>query len=204
MTKSRGPVVDGSRNQAVAPGSSVRRLCNVDVELAAGWNASRVVEEDFSSFCEHHYGRVASAVLLYCADQDLADECAQEAFARAYRDWRKVRKMRAPAAWVYRVAINVANSSFRRRAVERRQLSPGFASAEAADEAVVTADTIQRALSGIPRRRRAALIMRHYSDMSIPEIADALGCSEDGAKKLIHRAKTALRAELARSGWEVR
>jgi RNA polymerase sigma factor (sigma-70 family) len=170
----------------------------MDAERAVTWEISGAADEDFSSFCRHHYGRVASAVLLYVSDEELARECTQEAFARAYRDWRKVRGMDAPAAWVHRVAINVANSTFRRRKVERsrRHLLP--ASGASADEGVVAASAIRAALSRIPRRRRAALIMRHYSDMSIAEIADALGCSEHGAKKLIQRAKAALRAEIER------
>jgi RNA polymerase sigma factor (sigma-70 family) len=179
----------------VTPNPVPKRLLSMDGELVVTW--STAAHEDFTSFCDRHYGRVASALLLYVGDEDLARDCTQEAFARACRDWGKVRDLESPEAWIQRVAINVANSIFRRWKIERRHRDVLSISAAPADEGIIAAITIRAALSRLPRRRRAALIMRHYSSMSIGEIADVLDCSPDGAKKLIQRAKATLKAELS-------
>jgi DNA-directed RNA polymerase specialized sigma24 family protein len=57
---------------------------------------------------------------LYTSDRDLAAELAQEALARACRHWRRVQHMDAPGAWLYRVALNLANSAGARRRADRR------------------------------------------------------------------------------------
>ena len=51
-----------------------------------------------------------------------AEDIAQEAFLRAYRDWDRVGSYEHQAAWVRRVAANLATSGLRRRVVEARAL----------------------------------------------------------------------------------
>ncbi|MDQ4125469.1 MAG: hypothetical protein M3134_07710, partial [Actinomycetota bacterium] len=72
------------------------------------------------SFCRREHGRIVGLLSLYCGDAAVAEELAQDALARVCRDWRKVRRMDYPEAWASRVAINLANSHFRRRAAEKR------------------------------------------------------------------------------------
>ncbi|MGI8699694.1 MAG: sigma factor [Nocardioidaceae bacterium] len=54
---------------------------------------------------------------LYCGDPEVARDLAQEALTRAWVHWRKVRRMDRPDLWVRRVALNLANSHFRRISV---------------------------------------------------------------------------------------
>jgi RNA polymerase sigma-70 factor, ECF subfamily len=68
-----------------------------------------------AEFCQTEYGRLVGTLTLYTSDPDLAAELAQEALARACRHWRRVRDMDEPGAWLYRVALNLANSTFARR-----------------------------------------------------------------------------------------
>ena len=71
-------------------------------------------------FCTAEYPRLLGTLTLYCNDRGVAEELAQEALARACVSWPKVRGMDAPGAWIHRVAMNLANSHFRRRGAERR------------------------------------------------------------------------------------
>lgn len=82
-------------------------------------------ESEFVAFCVEEHPRLVGALSLYCGDRALAEELAQDALTRACRDWRKVRNFAAPGAWTHRVAMNLANSYFRRRAAETRRTA-GF------------------------------------------------------------------------------
>src|SRR5918992_733978 len=95
---------------------------------------------DLTAFCRREHPRLVGALSLYCGDLFLAEELAQEALARVCRDWSRVRRMDHPAAWAQRVAINLANSQFRRRAAERRarqRLEAGAMQHEDAPDAAV-------------------------------------------------------------------
>jgi DNA-directed RNA polymerase specialized sigma24 family protein len=73
-----------------------------------------VAPTDLTEFCEAEWPRLVGSLSLYTGDADLAEELAQEAVARVCRHWRRVRTMDAPAAWLHRVARNLAHSHFRR------------------------------------------------------------------------------------------
>ena len=63
---------------------------------------------------------------------------------------------------------------------------------------LVEADAVWRVCSGLPRRQRAAVVLRFYEDLDYSEIAEVLGCAESTVRSQIHRALAALRAELTR------
>lgn len=69
------------------------------------------------------YRPLVGALGLYTGDAALAEELAQEALARALLHWDRVGKARSPGAYVHRVAMNLANSHFRRRRAAGRALA---------------------------------------------------------------------------------
>lgn len=128
----------------------------------------------------------------------MAEELAQETLARVCRDWRKVRSLDSPEAWAQRVAINLANSFFRRRAAERRaksrlasraEIDTGT-TAEAAD-----AIAVRQAVAALPRRQRTALVLRYFADLTFAEVAELMDCPEATAKSLARRSLQRLRTE---------
>jgi RNA polymerase sigma factor (sigma-70 family) len=133
------------------------------------------------------------------SDHELATELAQEALARACRHWRRVRHMDAPGAWLYRVALNLANSTFARRRVERRAhadaavLTKPLVEEPRTDEAVA----LREALSVLAPRQRAALVLRFYADLPVAEVASLMHCRPGTVRALTAQALERLRAELA-------
>lgn len=52
------------------------------------------------------------------------------------------------------------------------------------------------ALDGLPQRQRAAVVLRHYNDLSERQVADLLGCSVGNVKSLTSRGLATLRSHL--------
>jgi RNA polymerase sigma-70 factor (ECF subfamily) len=75
---------------------------------------------DAAAFCAAEYPRLVGGLTLYTGQQDLAEELAQEALLRACQRWERVRVLESPGGWVWRVAVNLGNSHFRRRKVASR------------------------------------------------------------------------------------
>jgi RNA polymerase sigma-70 factor (ECF subfamily) len=71
---------------------------------------------------QEEWGRIVASLIRMFGDWDLAEECAQEAFAQALRSWRRSGVPSAPGAWVTTVARNRARDRLRRRANERVKL----------------------------------------------------------------------------------
>jgi RNA polymerase sigma-70 factor, ECF subfamily len=147
--------------------------------------------DDLTAFCVAEWPRLVGALSLYTGDAELAQDLAQEAIARVCREWRKVRRLDEPGAWVHRVARNLAHSHFRRvgvgrRAVERMRPSDVVGQT---DDAVATRVVV----AALPERERDAVVLRYYLGYSVRETAEALGCPEGTVKTLTHRAITRLR-----------
>lgn len=147
-----------------------------------------------AAFYRGEYARVLGALSLYLGDNAVAEELTQEAFVRACQHWEKVEAMRAPGAWVHRVAMNLANSKLRRRYTERRA-TQRIGHESATPSPIDTADTlaIREALSELPRDERAVVVLRFYAGLSVAETAEALGRPTGTIKTWTRRALERLR-----------
>jgi RNA polymerase sigma-70 factor (ECF subfamily) len=125
-------------------------------------------------------------------DPLLAEEAAQEAFTRAYTRWERVRSMERPAGWTYVVAVRVAR---RRRRDLLGETGAAAAGRDVAKE-VVDRVTMQAAIAELPARQRVALVLRHYADLPLDDIAHAMGCAVGTVKSTLHAAHTRLHMEL--------
>lgn len=160
---------------------------------------------ELERFCRDHHPRLVRWLTLHVGDQTVAEELAQDAFARVCQHWERVGQMANRRAWLNRVALNLATSWFRRRAAERRAQSrhgPMEHVAVPVDAADVVA--IRRAIVQLPTRQRTALVLRHFEDLPVAEVADVMGCAAGTVKALTHQAVAALRDQLDDHQSEVR
>lgn len=150
---------------------------------------------DFDRFCHAHFPRLVGLLSHYCGDRHVAEELAQEALARTFKDWKRVARMAGPEKWLTTVALNLARSHFRRAAVERRFLRrerrEDHHDLDAADKVSVRATIAQ-----LPSRQKTALLLRYYADLPITEIAELMQCAEGTVKTLLHRAVQRLGGQL--------
>lgn len=154
-----------------------------------------MTEQDLVAFCRREHGRLVGLLSLYCGDAALAEELAQDALARVCRDWRRVRKMAYPEAWASRVALNFANSYFRRKGAERRARERLAADpVTASDPDTALAVSVRHAVASLPPRQRTALLLHYFCDLPFAQVAELMGSPEPTVKSLARRGIERLRS----------
>jgi RNA polymerase sigma-70 factor (ECF subfamily) len=168
-------------------------------DRAAGDGAPGVVRLPgrFEYFYQQEYPRVVELVYALSGSRIGAEDIAQEAFLRAYRDWERVGSYEHQAAWVRRVAANLATSGLRRRLVEARALTRLAARREPALEPLPAdhADFWQ-AVRTLPHRQAQAVALYYLEDLSIQQIAVVLDCAEGTVKAHLAKARNTLAKRL--------
>lgn len=133
-----------------------------------------------------------------------AEDIAQETFIRAYRHLRKFKGKSSLKTWMFRIALNCANTRLRRRG---RRLAHRVDDSEpalerAADEsrspeerAVATdlSATVRVGLEQLPPHYREAVLLRDFEDMNYSEIAEVLGVRIGTVRSRIARGREQLR-----------
>jgi RNA polymerase sigma-70 factor (sigma-E family) len=142
--------------------------------------------------------RLVRTAYAVSGDSGLAEDAVQTAFAKAFRSWRRISGMEAPEAYLRRMTINEVLND-RRLARRRHEVTsaepPDLISAGSSDGASAH-DEMWRALSTLPPRQRAVLVLRYYEDLSEQQIADALGCRPGTVKSQASAALATLRSRL--------
>lgn len=126
-----------------------------------------------------------------------AEDLLQTALAKTYLAWPRIRDREAVDAYVRRVMVNTRTSWWRRSrhvqtvprddVLERRpHEGDAFADAD-------LRDALWEALGRLPRRQRAAVVLRYYEQLSEAETAAALGVSTGTVKSTVSRALRKLR-----------
>jgi RNA polymerase sigma-70 factor (sigma-E family) len=153
---------------------------------------------DIEQFYVSMRPRLVGFLGMYCGDAAVGEELAQETLARVWARWPKVRRLGSPQAWAYRVWLNLATSVLRRRMVavraHRRLTAQANVSPSELDHALHL--DVRRAVAALPRRQRAAVMLRFFADLSVEETADAMSCAPGTVKALTHQAVTRLRETL--------
>lgn len=134
---------------------------------------------------------------LLTGDRALAEDLVQDAFVRLVGRLRHLREPNAFWTYLRRTIVNLANSHFRHRRVERAHLEQLATAPEArANDNDELDETMHRVLLGLPQRQRAAIVLRFYEDLSDVQTAAVLGCSPGTVRSLVSRGMQTLREEL--------
>ena len=156
------------------------------------------MDRELAEFCRAEYRRLVGLLSLYCRDRHLAEELAQDALVRVVSHWDTVRTLNAPSAWTYRVAINLANSHLRRLLAERRasnRLMAGAVTVQS-DPDTPTAVAVRDAVSALPKRQRAVIVLRFFADLSVREVSELLSMPEGTVKTLTAAGLARLRTAM--------
>ena len=154
----------------------------------------------FAAFYEAHRPGVVGTVYALTGDWARAEDLAQDVFVSAHRHWARLQSHPRPDLWVRRAAINRSTSLFRRRRTEQHALARTAARAEAtAGHSTTSADAdgelawLLGHIRRLPRQQAHALVLVHVEQLTNPEAAQVLRCSESTLRTHLQRGRTALR-----------
>jgi len=175
-------------------------------------------ETSFGILVQKHRNAVVHFLYRMVLEQAVAEELAQEVFFRVYRSRESYEATAKFTTWMFRIATHLALNWLRDEKRERAQErldEPARGSKDGGDElpARQVADrrptTEQRmlydarlqevrdAVTALPDKQRAAVLMHKYGDMEYSQIATVRECSESAVKSLLFRAYETLRRKLA-------
>ena len=145
---------------------------------------------------ERYQNQVYTVAFRMVGDPDEAQDIAQEVFVRFYRTLGRYRPNGRIATWLYRVAVNLAIDTRRRRSrrpdetVEPVDQNPlPDARAEQRDLRVI----LERIIHMLPPKQRRVLVLRDLQGFSTEEIADILRCRQSTVR--VHLARARLRVK---------
>lgn len=177
-----------------------RRACTRTVRISESADTadetSTAVDgaESFEEFFEATYEPVLRALYLVTGSRHEAEEEAQEAFVRMYERWDDLRQRPNPAGYAYRTALNTYRSRLRRlRVAARRMIRPIPPDPLAASE---DRDELRRAMNGLSRGQREALVLVEWVGMSDEVAGEVLGVAPVTIRVRISRARQTLRTDL--------
>jgi RNA polymerase sigma-70 factor (sigma-E family) len=158
---------------------------------------------DSDEFCDFVASRSAALVrlaYLLIGDHELAQDLVQEALARVYVAWPRLRDIANAEAYTRRVITTTAISwrrrrSFHERPVEFLREPP---SADPSEDLVVH-EVLWAHLLALPPRQRAAIVLRYYQDLTEAQTADVMGCSVGTVKSQVFAGLSKLRGLLGHS-----
>lgn len=129
---------------------------------------------------------------------DDPEDIAQEAFARLIRKYGSLRDPAAALAYVRASVCNLTRNRHRHLRVVRLR-TPAARPEDSSEQAVILREDhreVLAALAGLPPRRREAIVLRYWLDLSEREIAAAMGVSPGTVKSNVSRGLAALAAAL--------
>ena len=156
--------------------------------------------EGFSEFVIARGPALSRSAYLLTGDHQLAEDLVQTALARAATHWHRISGGN-PEAYIRRVMLNERTSWWRRRryAVEVPTPADVLAAYDGGTvpdhtDLVLRRAAMNAALSRLPARQRAVIVLRFYEDLTEAQAAEALGCSVGTVKSQTNAALAKLRA----------
>lgn len=159
---------------------------------------------------EKHGPRIRALAMRLCGNAADADDMVQNVFMQAFRKWHLFRGDADPGTWLYAIAARSCRHRSRRKGgVNQRvpamsQLMPWaettvmeVAAASEGEQNIAERNeaiaAVQGAIVRLPEHLRLPLVLKDVLEMSIEDVAEALGLVENTVKTRLHRARLALR-----------
>lgn len=172
----------------MASDASLYVMGEVSAEPSSAVSSSTGPYGELTTLYQAHHARLVRLAFLITRSASTADEIVQESFLKLHQRWDEVSD---PSAYVNQVVVNEAKGVLRRREIEQRHVRSVREQVPPPE-----VDEMWTMLDGLSPRRRVALVLRYYEDLSIEEIAVLMDCRPSTVKSLIHRGLESLRRKL--------
>jgi RNA polymerase sigma-70 factor (sigma-E family) len=147
-------------------------------------------DEEYTAFVVARYrSLVRAAVLLGCRQED-AEDAAQNALARCYVAWPRIRTADDPDAYVYRILVNGVFRGWRRK--WRGEVPHGEVPERPADSdpalVVPVRESVRASLARLSSQHRQVVVLRYFADLTERQTAAVLGIAPGTVKSRASRA----------------
>jgi RNA polymerase sigma-70 factor, ECF subfamily len=179
-----------------------------DVQLMLGVRKGDT--HSFTLLLERHRMPVIHFLYRMVQNQAIAEELAQEVFLRVYKSRESYEPTAKFTTWLFRISTHLALNWIRDKRYEQkshsldvdfeenlhRQVPDRTPSVEESLLKAARAQEIRMAISSLPAKQRAAVLMHKYQEMDYAQISAVLGCTDSAVKSLLFRAYERLRSRL--------
>ncbi len=146
-----------------------------------------------------HSAKAVRLAYLLTGNRELAEDLAQEAFAKVIGRFGNLRRPEAFSSYLSTSIVNLSKSHFRRSKLERAYVARARSEtrpAHANPPDVEARTELRGALMSLPHRQRAAIVLRFYEDLSEEQAGQMLGCSPIAVRSLVARGMESLRNQI--------
>jgi RNA polymerase sigma-70 factor, ECF subfamily len=162
----------------------------------------------FEQILRRYQRPIISLLIRLTGDAALAEDLAQEAFVKAFRNLAAFDSRRRLSSWLFRIAHNTGIDALRKA----RPVTVAIDSGEPMDALIAPAagDPVERralgraidqALAQLRPDQRTAVVLRYEQGLSFDEIGQVLGIAEATARSHVHRARKELMRLMTAAGW---
>ena len=162
----------------------------------------------FEQILRRYQRPIISLLIRLTGDAALAEDLAQEAFVKAFRNLAAFDPRRRLSSWLFRIAHNTGIDALRKA----RPVTVAIDSGEPMDALIAPAagDPVERralgraidqALAQLRPDQRTAVVLRYEQGLSFNEIGQVLGIAEATARSHVHRARKELMRLMTAAGW---
>ncbi len=155
----------------------------------------------FSELLSHHYSFIHRVAYKWTGDQNDAEDVAQNVCLKLARTLNSYKGEASFSSWLYRVTLNTV------RDLQRKQKSYKIMGQQLqfitqdhvaqTDLSEDSYDTLWRSVQALPEKQRDAVLLVYAEGMSHKEAAELIGCKENTVSWHIHKAKDALKENMA-------
>ena len=159
--------------------------------------------ESFTELCRRYYPAMVAIAHSILGDRDIAEDAAQQAFAKAVRKLPQLKNRNKFAGWLAAICRNAAKDMARTR--EKLYPSEDFSAIAAESQDDDSVEAVREAINRLKPADREVIFLRFYDGMSYEQISAVLGISEQAINGKLRRAKKKMADYLRSNGFgEVR
>lgn len=154
-------------------------------------------DDEFSRYVTERSGAWLRVAFLLTGNRADAEDLLQTALAKTYLSWHRIQDKGALDGYVRRVLVNTQTSWWRKRRIEEYATDqlPEQPFHDVAPAEFELRETVWKALSALPKRQRAVVVLRYYEDLSEAETAAVMGISVGTVKSTASRALAKMRED---------
>jgi RNA polymerase sigma-70 factor (ECF subfamily) len=155
--------------------------------------------EGFTELCQRYYPAMVAIAHSVLGDRHLAEDAAQQAFAKAAVKLPQLKKESRFVNWLAVICRNVAKDIARSK--NNFNSTDDFSTVTAKSSNDETAEVVRQAISKLSASARELVFLRFYDGMSYEQISAVLGVSEQAINGRLRRIKKKLAGYLRRNGF---